>query len=195
MQITVISDAPIIVSGDNFNTINSSDSSNIVSVLNTINNIYSVDQSNNVVVINSASSINASSPSQIIIAASTQGPQGIQGPIGPIGNSTVAYTAPINLGGNRVVTSSITYADNTNLLTAGKAIGITTSAATINTTVNIQIIGELNGFSGLVSDSPVYLSTLGTVTQTLPLSGYVQKIGMATSSTTLLINISEPIVL
>lgn len=134
-------------------------------------------------------------PNSITVLTGVQGQQGIQGPIGKAGGSEITYIAPIYLGGNRVVTSEIIYADSSDILTVGKVIGITKTSAISFAPITIQVIGELNGFFGLIPNLPVYLSTLGNITQTLPLSGYIQKIGIATSSTTILINISEPIVL
>lgn len=123
-----------------------------------------------------------------------QGPQGVTGPIGPTGATSVQMTAPTDLGGNRVVTGTLAYADSADSGTAGKAIGITAASAVAGATIAIQVIGELNGFFGLTPDLPVYLSTSGTLTQTPPLSGYIQKMGVAINPTTLLINIAEPIV-
>lgn len=118
---------------------------------------------------------------------------GIQGPQGPPGVATIQLVAGISLGGNRVVTGAANYADNTDIATAGRAIGMTQGAAVLGATVNIVTVGELDGFSGLTINNPVYLSTNGTTTQVLPITGYIQRIGVAISATKILINLSEPL--
>ena len=122
-----------------------------------------------------------------------QGPAGPSGIPGPAGGAALQLIAGINLGGNRVVTDAATYADNTDLNTIGKAIGITAGAAVIGAPVNIVAVGELDGFFGLTLNEPVYLSINGTGTQTLPTTGYIQRVGVAISSTKILLNFSEPI--
>ncbi len=133
--------------------------------------------------------------SLVTIAAGTQGPQGIRGPIGLSGAGLIELTAGMDVGGNRVVTGSAEYADNTDLSTIGRIIGITVGAALSGSLVNIMANGELDGFYGLTVNEPVYLSTNGTITQALPTAGYLQKLGVAISATSILINISNPWVL
>ena len=113
---------------------------------------------------------------------------------GPPGGAAITLIAAINLGGNRVVTGAASYADNTDPATVGSAIGVTQGAATMGSPVNIVAIGELDGFFGLTVNSPVYLSANGTTTQTLPTSGYIQKIGVAISTTKILLNFNPPMV-
>lgn len=118
---------------------------------------------------------------------------GVQGPQGPAGANGFLMTAGANLGGNRVVTGAASYADNTDLSSIGLAIGVTQGAASLGDQVRLISSGELGGFFGLTPNQPVYLSVNGTVTQTLPTSGYLQKIGVALSDTKIFINLSDPI--
>lgn len=129
-----------------------------------------------------------------IIEIGKQGPPGPRGLKGASGASIVSLIAGENLGGNRVVINQSTYADNTNLDHIGKVIGITTGAANAGDYVSVQTGNELEGFFGL-SLGPVYLSTNGTITQTPPTVGFIQQLGTATSSTSMIINISTPILL
>ncbi|MGZ8236344.1 MAG: hypothetical protein ACXWTY_00540 [Methylobacter sp.] len=115
--------------------------------------------------------------------------------VGASGGSVIQLIAGIDLGGNRVVTAAAVYADSADITTAGNAIGITAGAASQGSLVDIATTSELDGFFGLTADQPVYLSVSGTVTQIIPTSGYLQRVGVAISTTKLLINISEPIVL
>jgi hypothetical protein len=124
-----------------------------------------------------------------------QGPSGPQGPQGPSGGSSLSHVAPINLGGGRVVTGAFGYADSSDLSTTAKAIGFTVGAVSAGQVVSIILSGESTGFFGLTPNGIIYLSTNGTITQTPPSIGYIQKLGVALDSTTILINIQEPIVL
>jgi hypothetical protein len=148
-----------------------------------------------IIVSNNSYTVIANSANLAVIAAGSQGPQGIRGPIGITGGHGIELVAGINLGGNRVVTGAAEYADCTDLETIGRAIGITTGAANTGLPVTIAASGELDGFTGLTLNEPVYLSTVGTTTQTVPTSGYMQKLGVAISTTKLLINIQEPLAL
>ncbi len=131
----------------------------------------------------------------VVLAAGSQGPQGIRGEQGLSGRSSLELVAEINLGGNRVITGSARYADNTDLGTIGRAIGVTSGAASTGLPVSVVVFGELDGFSGLAVNEPVYLSTNGTITQALPATGYLQKVGVAVSETKILIRINEPLAL
>ena len=124
-----------------------------------------------------------------------QGPQGIRGLTGPTGGTAIELIAGIDLGGNRVVTGEAGYADSSDLATISRAVGITVGAATAGSPVNIVASGELDGFFGLTVNTPVFLSTNGTLTHTAPVAGYIQRIGVAVSSTKILINIQEPLAL
>lgn len=137
----------------------------------------------------------ASNANSVVIAAGSQGPAGIRGHVGISAGSSFELIANIDLGGNRVVTGAAAYADRTNMATIGRAIGITLGAANTGLPVGIATSGELDGFYGLTNNEPVYLSTNGTVTQVLPTTGYLQKLGVAVSPTKLLINIQEPLAL
>jgi hypothetical protein len=100
--------------------------------------------------------------------------------------------APVALGGNRLVMGDGNYADNTDLNTVDKCIGFTKISAILGANVNVISTGELNGFTGLTVNEPVYVSTTGNYTQVLPTSGYIQKVGIPINSTTILVNLSDP---
>jgi len=119
--------------------------------------------------LNSLSSANTSAISSIIIAAKA-------------------------IGGNRAVLANGDYADNTNLLTANLMVGITKNAAVLGESLEIISCGELDGFSGLMINFPLFLSINGTITQIAPTTGYIQKIGVALSNTKALIQLSTAII-
>lgn len=102
--------------------------------------------------------------------------------------------APDSIGGNRLVMGDGNYADNTDLSTVAKVIGFTKTSAILNELVTIITLGELNGFTGLTTNEPVYLSTNGNYTQIIPTAGYIQRVGIPINSTTILVNLSEPLI-
>lgn len=120
---------------------------------------------------------------------------GVPGPSG----SSVQFTqvnAAQALGGNRVVVltpSGAIYADNRSPSHANKIVGVTVGAASMGSNASIQAAGELDGFSALTPGDPVYLSIDGIITQTLPNSGFLSQIGVAKTSTKVLINIQPSI--
>ena len=108
-------------------------------------------------------------------------------PSGATASVSISMIAPITLGGNRAVTV-LGYADNLDSATINKFIGITNNAANSGDQVIVITDGEVSGFSGLIPNDSVYISTNGTLTYSVPTSGYIQKIGVVLNSTTILIN-------
>lgn len=143
--------------------------------------------------------------SSTVISISEQGPIGLTGAQGPIGltgasgaSASITYIAGETLGGHRGVildNSTAIYADNTILSHANKLIGLTTGATLIGETTTIQSSGELDGFSGLVVNSKVYLQASGVLTTTLPTTGFIQQVGIAVTDTKILINIQPSLVI
>lgn len=108
---------------------------------------------------------------------------------------TIIATAGTALSGHRavVVASDIaTYADST---TNPAATGITTGAVTNGSAVTVQTTGEMVEPSWNWSNGSVYLGSTGLLTQTLPSSGAIVEIGIATAPTKLLIRLQPPIYL
>lgn len=54
------------------------------------------------------------------------------------------------------------------------------------TDANVLILGIVDGFSALAISGRVYLSTTGTITQTIPTTGFVHNLGFAVSETEVL---------
>lgn len=105
-----------------------------------------------------------------------------------------SYLAPITLSGGKAVLANLLYADSSDISTVGLLLGVTQGAAAVGSYVSVVSIGILNGFSGLTQYMPIYLSTLGSITQVPPTVGYMQRLGVAISSDSIYINISPPIV-
>lgn len=138
----------------------------------------------------------------IITAPGQQGPPGPPGPPGPAGASLLSYTAAIPISGHRIITinsdGKAIYADSTILSHANKVIGMSTGAAAADSTLSVKIVGEFTeGSWNWTPNQPIYLSTNGLITQTVPTSPslYSLVIGTAVTSTTIFINIMPPIFL
>lgn len=115
---------------------------------------------------------------------------------GTAGAVFITRAAGEDLGGHRAVillSGSAFYADSTELSHAGLVVGLTTGAVALGGAASIQSCGELLGLSGLIPDQPIYLSTNGTLIQTPPSSGFALQLGIALSSTAILININTAI--
>jgi hypothetical protein len=145
-------------------------------------------------------SVAAQGPAGPIGPQGNTGPIGPQGPAGPEGISGIQSINIFSeniLSGNKVVAytaNGLVYADNTNLTHTNSVLGFTRTASNANSNTSIQTFGFLNGFYGLLTGLPVYLSTNGDITQIVPNIGFVHNLGIALSSTELNINITMPIV-
>lgn len=122
------------------------------------------------------------------------GPQGVVGPPGPAGGAGFTLATNSDIGGNRAVSVSggyAAYADSTDETTY--CVGLSMGAVSSGADVTLQSGGKMvvSG-AGWTEDLPVFVSTNGTLTQVVPVIGYVQQVGMAFDSQTLIIEISEP---
>jgi hypothetical protein len=122
-----------------------------------------------------------------VVTAGLVGPQGPQGVAGPAGGATIEMTAGENLGGRRAVVSSsglAMYADSAIAAHQNRVIGITAGSV-----VNVVMSGQLFGLFGLTPDMPIYLSNSGTLTQTVPATGFIQQLGTAITADSMSVNI------
>jgi len=125
--------------------------------------------------------------------------QGPPGPPGPPGGTALQYPAGTALGGHRMVVlndlGQAVYADSSNPAHASKVLGITTGASSQGDTATIQSGGELTESSwAWTLDQPVFLGTSGLLTQTQPATGFSLVVGFPLSTTTLFVNIGEPLI-
>jgi hypothetical protein len=137
------------------------------------------------------------------VIAVGQGPAGPVGPMGPSGVTNASYLSSSNLSGHRLVTidnsGSIIYASNDNNLHANRVIGMTTGASSSGAMSTVQANGELLEPSWNWDTSlPVYLGLNGLLTQTPPVypsALFSLIVGFPVSTTTLYIQIGQPIAL
>lgn len=131
------------------------------------------------------------------------GPQGPIGPIGPSGPTVTAVAQLIKTFTTDVATlaTHLVYITGTNTVTK-----ITDNAtATIPNGVfgigynkpsatSIQVIfaGIIGGYAGFTTGSPLFISTAGIPTHTVPATGMVQQIGFAVSASEFFVHLLQP---
>ena len=108
--------------------------------------------------------------------------------------------AAINLSGHKSVVlnddGKLIYADNTTAEHANKILGISKNAAVSGGIVVVQTFAELQEPTwNWIPGKPIFLSTTGTLTQTVPASGFIIIIAFAVTSTKIFIDIKQPIIL
>ena len=124
--------------------------------------------------------------------------QGPVGPTGPSGMGGSSGTAGEALGGNRAVVgdavNTFRYASNANPQHLGRLAGITTGAANLGGPVALLSSGPMTEPSwAWTPNLPVFLSTNGLLTQTPPVAGFLQVVGLAITATALFVNPREPL--
>ncbi len=109
------------------------------------------------------------------------------------------YTAGENISSGNVVMltgGQVFKYDPTNELNYGKAIGIAKTAALTGATVNVVLSGSITVAGwGLTQDEIYYATGAGAVSTSPPGSGLIGMIGIAKDSSTMIIDIDEPIIL
>lgn len=128
------------------------------------------------------------------------GPPGPQGPQGPAGAAvtTLTLTAGETLGGQRVVyveNGSAFYADSSDVADVGKVTGITTGAANSGDQVTVQVGGEMAEAGWAWVPGPIYFTSTATLTQTIPATGFIQRVATTVSATKILISVGTPTLL
>lgn len=193
------------------------DVTQVITTTPKITNI-TVNQENTQIVTHSETTIvQTPSTETVVIKSINIGPQGIPGKSayqvavdgGFVGTeqqwldslkaapSTITVNSAIALGGNRVVIATpagAVYADSSNINHIDKIIGVTSLASSINTPTTISVQGEVFGFTNLTVGLPVFLTTNGVLSHTPPPEGnFIIEIGVALTSSSVLINIKTPI--
>lgn len=106
--------------------------------------------------------------------------------------STYPETAAVDIAGHRLVylngSGNIELADPD----VAPATGLIRDSVTAGHTATVYQIGPVNGFTGLTPGANYFLGQNGIPTTTPPVTGWVQCIGTATSTTELIIDIQTP---
>lgn len=133
-----------------------------------------------------------------VISAATQGPAGPAGQTVTAG-STLSFPASVNISQYQVValiSGSAEIADSSNMNYFDAVSGICIAGTLAGASCPIQYTGEISDTAWTwVPNVPIFLGTLGTLTQTPPSVGFSQQIAIPLSATTILISIANPIVI
>lgn len=113
----------------------------------------------------------------------------------PSGGDVVLMTLSEN-----VLPNSVLCASSSGIVRADKddddkvrVVGFATSAGNSGDQISVRVSAQQGGFTGLISGSPVFLDTAGAVTQSTPTSGFSIRLGVAISSTDILVEPAQPI--
>lgn len=129
-----------------------------------------------------------------------QGPPGEQGPAGASADqSAPIFTAGAALSGHMAVRAigdgSVLYASADQPAQAGTVLGITNGAAQAGAQIGVVTEGPIDEPSWTWSPGPVWLGLNGALTQSVPMSGMVVRVGLALSPTRLLVGVAPAILL
>lgn len=124
-------------------------------------------------------------------AAGIDGPQGLPGAIGGV----VSVTASTNIPAFSAITSAGDRADSSNILHFGKIIGITKTIVFSGFIVEICQIGELENLNwAWITGQEIFLNG-NSLSSVSPISGFVQRLGIAKNSTTIIVELESPVLL
>ena len=128
-------------------------------------------------------------------AAGVQGPQGAPG----LSSDTMTLTALGAISALRVVSLSGAFAALTapaSVASLANIIGISTNAAADGGTVILRRVGQVSDPAwAWVAGLPLFCAALGVLTQTPPATVALRQIGVAVNATTVLIDLSDLILL
>ena len=126
---------------------------------------------------------------------------GVPGQKGDAGSSVATYTAASAVSGHVIVTVNSSGqaipADPTNLAHSAAILGITQNAASGGGSLNVQNSGYMS-HSGwnFTPQQPVFLGTMGAISQTVPSGALFSKaVGVAVSATSMVISLQPAIIL
>jgi len=134
----------------------------------------------------------------MVVAVADQGPPGPPGEPGPSGGDVLTITAPVAIGGHRVIAAvgdEIHYADPDDIATA-QVIGLTVNAAGPGDELEVVLRGSVTNSSwSWAPGLPLYLGANGVLTQSppSPAAAWVRVLGTALSATRILFNPLSPI--
>ncbi len=140
----------------------------------------------------------------VAVGMGPPGPPGPQGESGEGGGSgevvSKAYTAGATVNGHRAVVFDdehrVVHAEPGTLYNAGRVVGITTGSAVEDAAVTVHSYGELTEPSwSWTVHGDVFLGAGGVLTQSVPTSGAVLRLGYATAATSMFVDIDDPIYL
>lgn len=135
-----------------------------------------------------------------ILEVAQQGMQGPPGPAGQGGTTYTTYTAGAALGGHRAVRAAfddtVLYADHTDMTATNAIVGVTLNAASLGADINVAATGSITEPSwSWVPNLPIFVGSVGALTQAPPSTGFQCIIAVATSATSIQVALKTPIIL
>lgn len=140
--------------------------------------------------------VSLSLPELETVTLGEQGPPGLPGAPGPAGGSAFQRTAGETLSALRAVyelDSVVRYLDYRDAEHVDLLVGVTITSGLIGEPVNIQLVGPLTDAGWQWVPGPVWLGSLGQLTQAPPDDGFDVLIGSAVSATRIQLNLQRPI--
>ena len=136
----------------------------------------------------------------VLLTEAQQGPPGPPGAPGQAGVSYVTFKARGPIGGHRAVCAAfsgyVKYSDSRNVAGAMSVVGISLHAAEDGDDIHIANSGEVVEPSwSWVQDLPIFVGVEGVLTQVPPDTGFQLVVAVATSPTSALLSIKQPIVI
>ncbi len=135
-----------------------------------------------------------------IVEVSNQGPRGPRGYGSDGSNDFIGLAGSGGLQSYQIVyidsEDTLKAANSNNPSHAGRVAGISTETVLEGEDVNIRVTGKVeNPLWDLTPGKAYYLSTGGEISTDIPLTGFFQRIGRALNSTTLIVELGEPILI
>lgn len=131
------------------------------------------------------------------ITVINMGIPGPPGPQGPAGGGGAGSTLTLQAGESLTVGDPVRISNNTFLkadnVTNFKVVGVVTTAVQTGFSATVALSGPIT-LSGLTPNAVYFLGS-GIITVVAPSAGCVVRLGQAISTTSLLLNIEEPILL
>ena len=131
------------------------------------------------------------------ILVSGEGPRGKEGPPGLPGDAGYVLPVLTTLDANKAVTVEYgyaVYATNTSINT--QAVGFVKELTFPGYFAQVTTAGQLTFADGtFIPGEQLFLGEFGEVTNIPPTSGILQKVGMALDDKTLLVRVSQPVIL
>lgn len=110
--------------------------------------------------------------------------------------NTHAYTSGEVISGDRIVyadASGDVFAADSGTTAAGSVVGMSRNAAAMGATVNVITAGRITGLAGLTPGAVYFVGSAGAITPTPPASGLLQRVGVALTTSVLVLQLGEPV--
>lgn len=114
-------------------------------------------------------------------------------------SNIIELEAASAIGGHRVVHSlgngTIDIASSDDVTHINTIIGITTGAVIQGDMASVQLSGDMIEPSFTFVPGPIYFNDVGVLTQTRPVTGFIQQVAVSVSATEIVVQLGVPVVL